>query len=80
MLDHGMICVDFSGFVSVDPRRVRFEYIGADKKFQPIINGSKYLTLSDDDKAEYVFQSMVDVLLAAEDLEWSTIEIEDVTL
>ena len=55
MLDHGMICVDFSGFVSVDPRRVRFEYIGADKKFQPIINGSKYLTLSDDDKAEYVF-------------------------
>ena len=80
MLDHGMICVDFSGFVSVDPRRVRFEYIGADKKFQPIIIGSKYLTLSDDDKAEYVFQSMVDVLLAAEDLEWSTIEIEDVTL
>ena len=80
MLDHGMICVDFSGFVSVDPRRVRFEYIGVDKKFQPIINGSKYLRLSDDDKAEYVFQNMIDVLTVAEDLEWSTIEIEDITL
>jgi len=80
MIDNGMMCIDFSGFVSVDPRRVRFEYIGVDKKFQPIINGSKYLRLSDDDKAEYVFQNMIDVLTAAEDLEWSTIEIEDITL
>lgn len=80
MIDYGMMNIDFSGFVSVDPRRVRFEYLGADRKVQPVINGCKYLKLTDKEKSEYVFQSMIDVLTAADSLDWEQIEIEDITL
>jgi len=80
MLDFGKMFIDLTGTVEIDPRKVRFMYIGADKKVKPLINGCGYIKLSDDDKQWYILESISNILDEADNVSWEEIVIEEVNL
>lgn len=55
----------FSGWCSISPEKVKFQYIGLEDK--ETIDGNKWLALSEDERSDYVVESIIDIQREAED-------------
>lgn len=65
------IVVDFSGWLKLRPETARFQ----NAETQEIITGDDYIKLSDDDREDYVLDSVISGLRDCFDSSWESIEI-----
>jgi hypothetical protein len=54
--------VDFAGSVQIDANDITFQYTGEDENKKNIITGVEWNELSEDEKEEYIVESMVKVI------------------
>lgn len=54
--------VDFAGSVQIDANIITFQYTGEDESKKNIITGVEWNELSEDEKEEYIIESMVKVI------------------
>jgi hypothetical protein len=69
------LIIEFSGYLNVSPNSVRFQYVGTDKRFQPVINGNKYVKLTEKEKSEYILESVAKTMEVAEDVDFDEIKV-----
>jgi hypothetical protein len=68
------LVIEFSGYLNVSPNSVRFQYIGTGNK-QPVINGNKYVKLTDEEKSEYILESVAKTIEVADDVDYDEIKV-----
>jgi len=68
------LVIEFSGYLNVSPNSVRFQYIGTENK-QPVINGNKYIKLTDEEKQDYIIESIAKTIEVAEDVDYDEIKV-----
>ena len=68
------LIIEFSGYLNVCTNSVRFQYVGTDNK-QPVINGNKYVKLTEKEKSEYILESVAKTMEVAEDVDFDEIKV-----
>ncbi len=63
------IVVEYSGWVRMNPKNIRFEYIGQDDMPQNI-DGVQWQALSEDEQGDYILEDAVAAIRDADDGEW----------
>jgi hypothetical protein len=53
------IIVEFSGWAECNSDEVKFQYIGNDADDGPVITGTEWLKLSEDDRDNYILEDFV---------------------
>ena len=64
------IVVEYSGWVRMNPKNIRFEYIGQDDMPQNI-DGVQWQALSEDEQGDYILEDAVAAIRDADDGEWT---------
>ena len=67
------IIVEFSDWVKISPEKVKFVYIGSDD--MPDIDGFQWLALDEDERCDYVLDSVIDVQRDCEDGDYDHIDV-----
>lgn len=81
------IIVEYSGWVRMNPKNIRFEYIGQDDmpqncNFLPIsrcpfvIDGVQWQALSEDEQGDYILEDAIAAIRDADDGEWVDLSVE----
>ena len=63
------IIVEYSGWIRMNPKNIRFEYIGQDDMPQNI-DGVQWQALSEDEQGDYILEDAVAAIRDADDGEW----------
>lgn len=74
MKKYDNLVIEFSGYLNVSPNSVRFQYVGTDNK-QPVINGNKYIKLTEKEKSEYILESVAKTIEVADDVDYDEIKV-----
>lgn len=74
MKKYDNLVIEFSGYLNVSPNSVRFQYVGTGNK-KPIINGNKYVKLTDEEKSEYILESFAKTIEVADDVNYDEIKV-----
>jgi len=69
------IVLEFSGWVKISPKNIRFEYIGQDDMPQNI-DGVQWQALSEDEQSDYIVEDAVAAIRDADDGEWVDLSVE----
>jgi|TARA_Y100001937_G_scaffold63351_1_gene86887 hypothetical protein len=69
------IIVEYSGWVRMSPKNIRFEYIGQDDMPQNI-DGVQWQALSEDEQDDYILEDAIAAIRDADDGEWEDISVE----
>ena len=69
------IIVEYSGWVRMNPKNIRFEYIGQDDMPQNI-DGVQWQALSEDEQGDYILEDAIAAIRDADDGEWEDISVE----
>ena len=65
------IVIDFSGWLKIQPENAVFQNTDTEK----LISGTEWLNLTEDDRENYVLESVIDALKTCSDNEWTDIQI-----
>ena len=69
------IIVEYSGWVRMNPKNIRFEYIGQDDMPQNI-DGVQWQALSEDEQDDYILEDAIAAIRDADDGAWEDISVE----
>ena len=69
------IIVEYSGWVRMNPKNIRFEYIGQDDMPQNI-DGVQWQALSEDEQGDYILEDAIAAIRDADDGEWVDLSVE----
>jgi hypothetical protein len=69
------IIVEYSGWVRMSPKNIRFEYIGQDDMPQNI-DGVQWQALSEDEQDDYILEDAIAAIRDADDGEWVDLSVE----
>ena len=69
------IIVEYSGWVRMNPKNIRFEYIGQDDMPQNI-DGVQWQALSEDEQGDYIIEDAIAAIRDADDGEWVDLSVE----
>jgi len=69
------IIVEYSGWVRMSPKNIRFEYIGQDDMPQNI-DGVQWQALSEDEQDDYILEDAIAAIRDADDGAWEDISVE----
>ena len=69
------IIVEYSGWIRMNPKNIRFEYIGQDDMPQNI-DGVQWQALSEDEQDDYILEDAIAAIRDADDGEWEDISVE----
>jgi hypothetical protein len=69
------IIVEYSGWIRMNPKNIRFEYIGQDDMPQNI-DGVQWQALSEDEQGDYIIEDAVAAIRDADDGEWIDLDVE----
>ena len=69
------IIVEYSGWIRMNPKNIRFEYIGQDDMPQNI-DGVQWQALSEDEQSDYIVEDAVAAIRDADDGEWVDLSVE----
>ena len=70
--------LDFSGWLKIDSKTIKFQRIVDDLLFPSIITGETYLTLPEKEKENYIIEDVIACLRDCDDNEWSHIDIAEI--
>jgi hypothetical protein len=68
------IIVSMSGWCEANPEKVKFMYIGPEERDS--ITGTEWLTLTNNDRGDYILESIESAFQTAFDGEYNNIDIE----
>ncbi len=69
------LIIEFSGWIRCNPKKVFFQYIGEDEsRSEELIDGIKFMTLSKEEREDYIPEDISKVMSEADELEWSDIQ------
>jgi len=69
------IVVEYSGWIRLSPKNIRFEYIGQDDMPQNI-DGVQWQALSEDEQSDYILEDAIAAIRDADDGEWVDLSVE----
>ena len=69
------IIVEYSGWIRMNPKNIRFEYIGQDDMPQNI-DGVQWQALSEDEQSDYILEDAIAAIRDADDGEWVDLSVE----
>jgi len=69
------IVVEYSGWIRLSPKNIRFEYIGQDDMPQNI-DGVQWQALSEDEQRDYIIEDAIAAIRDADDGEWVDLSVE----
>lgn len=69
------ITIDFSGTILIDPENINFNAIHTDGE-EVTITGTQWLKLSEDEKSEYVIESLAHALNDADEINSLEIDVD----
>ena len=69
------IVVEYSGWIRLSPKNIRFEYIGQDDMPQNI-DGVQWQALSEDEQGDYILEDAIAAIRDADDGEWVDLSVE----
>ena len=69
------IIVEYSGWIRMNPKNIRFEYIGQDDMPQNI-DGVQWQALSEDEQGDYILEDAIAAIRDADDGEWVDLSVE----
>ena len=69
------IIVEYSGWIRLSPKNIRFEYIGQDDMPQNI-DGVQWQALSEDEQDDYILEDAIAAIRDADDGEWEDISVK----
>jgi len=69
------IVVEYSGWIRMNPKNIRFEYIGQDDMPQNI-DGVQWQALSEDEQGDYILEDAIAAIRDADDGEWVDLSVE----
>lgn len=69
------IIVEYSGWVRMNPKNIRFEYIGRDDMPQNI-DGVQWQALSEDEQGDYIIEDAIAAIRDCDDGEWTDLSVE----
>lgn len=69
------IIVEYSGWVRMSPKNIRFEYIGQDDMPQNI-DGVQWQALSEDEQGDYIIEDAIAAIRDSDDGEWVDLSVE----
>ena len=69
------IIVEYSGWIRLSPKNIRFEYIGQDDMPQNI-DGVQWQALSEDEQSDYIIEDAIAAIRDADDGEWVDLSVE----
>ena len=69
------IIVEYSGWIRLSPKNIRFEYIGQDDMPQNI-DGVQWQALSEDEQDDYILEDAIAAIRDADDGEWVDLSVE----
>jgi len=69
------IVVEYSGWIRLSPKNIRFEYIGQDDMPQNI-DGVQWQALSEDEQSDYIIEDAIAAIRDADDGEWVDLSVE----
>lgn len=69
------IIVEYSGWIRMNPKNIRFEYIGQDDMPQNI-DGVQWQALSEDEQSDYIIEDAIAAIRDADDGEWVDLSVE----
>ena len=69
------IIVEYSGWIRMSPKNIRFEYIGQDDMPQNI-DGVQWQALSEDEQGDYILEDAIAAIRDADDGEWVDLSVE----
>lgn len=67
--------IDFSGSLQVNAQDISFQYFGEDENKTQFIDGIEWSELSNDERGEYILQSLVQALANAVDVKHEQIDV-----
>ena len=67
------IIVEYSGWVRMNPKNIRFEYIGQDDMPQNI-DGVQWQALSEDERGDYIIEDAIAAIRDSDDGEWMDLD------
>ena len=70
------IIVSMSGWCEADPSRTMFEYIGNRDDVDKLISGEQWLSLTEDDRGDYILESVLTAFKYSLDGEYEQIDVE----
>ena len=72
------IVLEFSGWVTISPENVRFQYIGEgeDQSSPEFITGVEWQALSEDEQGDYIIEDAVAAIRDSNDGEWIDLDVE----
>ena len=69
------ITIDFSGTIIIDPENINFTAIDTDGE-EVLIPGTKWIKLSEDEKSEYVIESLAHAFNDADEIDSLEIDVD----
>jgi len=69
------IIVEYSGWVRMNPKNIRFEYIGQDDMPQNI-DGVQWQALSEDEQSDYIIEDAIAAIRDCDGGEWVDLSVE----
>ena len=69
------IIVEYSGWVRMSPKNIRFEYIGQDDMPQNI-DGVQWQALSEDEQGDYILEDAIAAIRDSDDGKWVDLSVE----
>jgi len=69
------IIVEYSGWIRMNPKNIRFEYIGQEDMPQNI-DGVQWQALSEDEQGDYILEDAIAAIRDSDDGEWVDLSVE----
>ena len=70
------IIVSVSGWCEADPSRTMFQYIGDRDDVDKLISGEQWLSLTEDDRGDYILENVLTAFKYSLDGEYEQIDVE----
>ena len=69
------IIVEYSGWIRMNPKNIRFEYTGQEDMPQNI-DGVQWQALSEDEQGDYILEDAIAAIRDSDDGEWVDLSVE----
>jgi len=70
------IIISMAGWCEADPSRTMFQYIGDRDDVDKLISGEQWLSLTEDDRSDYILENVLTAFKYSLDGEYEQIDVE----
>lgn len=70
-----VIVVEYGGWCKIEPANAKFHYCGSDDTKDGVITGDKWIELNEDDRSDYILESLTDTINNSYDSDFTDISI-----